>query len=151
MENQNKGADGAMSIVRKTFPVGPLQCNCTIMGDTVSGIGYVFDPAAALADPEGFSSNPIGTGPFTDIFIDPGLVVPAQPSQGLRQGELTVRPLGRVVEPVGRYTLGLCNPQGRIPDLPGRLEYAVNILSRFSGIEHQAHDSPSTDADFTND
>ena len=33
-----------MNIVRKTFPVGPLQCNCTVMGDTESGIGYVFDP-----------------------------------------------------------------------------------------------------------
>ena len=33
-----------MNIVRKTFPVGPLQCNCTILGDTESGIGYVFDP-----------------------------------------------------------------------------------------------------------
>jgi len=33
-----------MNIVRKTFPVGPLQCNCTVMGDTESAIGYVFDP-----------------------------------------------------------------------------------------------------------
>ena len=33
-----------MNIVRKTFPVGPLQCNCTVMGDTETGIGYVFDP-----------------------------------------------------------------------------------------------------------
>lgn len=33
-----------MNIVRKSFPVGPLQCNCTIIGDTVSGQGYVFDP-----------------------------------------------------------------------------------------------------------
>jgi peptide/nickel transport system substrate-binding protein len=28
-------------------------------------LGYVFDPAAAVADPAGFSTNPIGTGPFT--------------------------------------------------------------------------------------
>jgi peptide/nickel transport system substrate-binding protein len=28
-------------------------------------IGYVFEPAAAAADPVGFSTNPIGTGPFT--------------------------------------------------------------------------------------
>jgi peptide/nickel transport system substrate-binding protein len=28
-------------------------------------IGYVFEPAAALADPVGFSTNPVGTGPFT--------------------------------------------------------------------------------------
>jgi peptide/nickel transport system substrate-binding protein len=27
-------------------------------------LGYVFDPAAAAADPDGFSSNPVGTGPF---------------------------------------------------------------------------------------
>jgi peptide/nickel transport system substrate-binding protein len=27
-------------------------------------IGYVFEPAAAAADPVGFSTNPIGTGPF---------------------------------------------------------------------------------------
>ncbi|RKZ44465.1 MAG: MBL fold metallo-hydrolase [Gammaproteobacteria bacterium] len=33
-----------MNIVRKTFPVGPLQCNCTIIGDTETGVGYVFDP-----------------------------------------------------------------------------------------------------------
>jgi hydroxyacylglutathione hydrolase len=33
-----------MNIVRKSFPVGPLQCNCTVLGDTEAGIGYVFDP-----------------------------------------------------------------------------------------------------------
>ena len=33
-----------VNIIRKTFPVGPLQCNCTIIGDTETGIGYVFDP-----------------------------------------------------------------------------------------------------------
>ncbi len=33
-----------MNIVRKTFPVGPLQCNCTVIGDAETGIGYVFDP-----------------------------------------------------------------------------------------------------------
>ncbi len=33
-----------MTIVRKTIPVGPLQCNCTIIGDPETGIGYVFDP-----------------------------------------------------------------------------------------------------------
>jgi peptide/nickel transport system substrate-binding protein len=27
-------------------------------------IGYVFEPAAAAADPVGFSTNPVGTGPF---------------------------------------------------------------------------------------
>ncbi len=33
-----------MNIIRKSFPVGPLQCNCTVIGDTETGIGYVFDP-----------------------------------------------------------------------------------------------------------
>jgi hydroxyacylglutathione hydrolase len=33
-----------MTIIRKTFPVGPLQCNCTILGDSETGVGYVFDP-----------------------------------------------------------------------------------------------------------
>ena len=34
-------------------------------------IGLVFEPAAAAADPEGFNSNPIGTGPFTLESRDP--------------------------------------------------------------------------------
>jgi hydroxyacylglutathione hydrolase len=38
-----------MNIVRKTFPVGPLQCNCTVIGDTETGIGYVFDPGGDAA------------------------------------------------------------------------------------------------------
>ena len=33
-----------MNVVRKSFPVGPLQCNCTVIGDADRGIGYVFDP-----------------------------------------------------------------------------------------------------------
>ena len=33
-----------MEIVRETLPVGPLQCNCTIIGDRETGRGYVFDP-----------------------------------------------------------------------------------------------------------
>ncbi len=33
-----------MNIVHESFPVGPLQCNCTVIGDTVSGRGYVIDP-----------------------------------------------------------------------------------------------------------
>ena len=33
-----------MTFVRKSFPVGPIQCNCTVLGDTESGTGYVFDP-----------------------------------------------------------------------------------------------------------
>jgi len=38
-----------MNIVRKSFPVGPLQCNCTVIGDTVSGAGYVIDPGGNAA------------------------------------------------------------------------------------------------------
>ncbi len=38
-----------MNIVRKTFPVGPLQCNCTVIGDTETGMGYVFDPGGNAA------------------------------------------------------------------------------------------------------
>ncbi len=36
-------------MVRKSFPVGPLQCNCTVIGDTETGIGYVFDPGGDAA------------------------------------------------------------------------------------------------------
>ncbi|HEY8385581.1 MAG TPA: MBL fold metallo-hydrolase [Porticoccaceae bacterium] len=31
-------------IVVKTFPVGPLQCNCSIIGDTLTGKALVVDP-----------------------------------------------------------------------------------------------------------
>ncbi len=31
-------------MIRETFPVGPLQCNCTILGDEVSGEAMVVDP-----------------------------------------------------------------------------------------------------------
>lgn len=34
----------ASNFVIKTFPVGPLQCNCSIIGDTVSGKALVVDP-----------------------------------------------------------------------------------------------------------
>lgn len=33
-----------MPVVHESFPVGPLQCNCTVLGDTETGEGYVFDP-----------------------------------------------------------------------------------------------------------
>lgn len=33
-----------MNFVRESFPVGPLQCNCTVLGDAATGAGYVFDP-----------------------------------------------------------------------------------------------------------
>ena len=31
-------------LIRDTFPVGPLQCNCTIIGDKVTGKAIVVDP-----------------------------------------------------------------------------------------------------------
>lgn len=33
-----------MKFIRKSFPVGPLQCNCTVLGDAETGTGYVVDP-----------------------------------------------------------------------------------------------------------
>ncbi|PCD00946.1 MBL fold metallo-hydrolase [Halopseudomonas pelagia] len=34
----------ATALIRETFPVGPLQCNCTIIGDPVSKKALVIDP-----------------------------------------------------------------------------------------------------------
>jgi glyoxylase-like metal-dependent hydrolase (beta-lactamase superfamily II) len=31
-------------LIRESFPVGPLQCNCTILGDAASGKALVVDP-----------------------------------------------------------------------------------------------------------
>lgn len=31
-------------LIRETFPVGPLQCNCTIIGDPVTKKAIVVDP-----------------------------------------------------------------------------------------------------------
>ena len=31
-------------MILETFPVGPLQCNCTILGDELAGEGIVIDP-----------------------------------------------------------------------------------------------------------
>lgn len=33
-----------MNLVRRSFPVGPLQCTCTVLGDRDTGEGIVFDP-----------------------------------------------------------------------------------------------------------
>lgn len=38
-----------MTLVRKSFPVGPLQCNCTVIGDSETGVGYVIDPGGDAA------------------------------------------------------------------------------------------------------
>ena len=32
------------ALIRETFPVGPLQCNCTIIGDPISKKAIVVDP-----------------------------------------------------------------------------------------------------------
>jgi len=34
----------APALIRETFPVGPLQCNCTIIGDPVTKKAIVVDP-----------------------------------------------------------------------------------------------------------
>ena len=34
------------SLIRETFPVGPLQCNCTLIGDPISKKAIVVDPGA---------------------------------------------------------------------------------------------------------
>jgi glyoxylase-like metal-dependent hydrolase (beta-lactamase superfamily II) len=36
-------------MVRETFPVGPLACNCTVLGDETSGEAIVIDPGDDLA------------------------------------------------------------------------------------------------------
>lgn len=36
-------------MIRETFPVGLLQCNCTILGDEHSGMATVVDPGAEIA------------------------------------------------------------------------------------------------------
>ena len=34
----------APAVIRETFPVGPLGCNCTIMGDPITKRGIIVDP-----------------------------------------------------------------------------------------------------------
>lgn len=36
-------------MIRETFPVGILQCNCTVLGDEVSRMATVVDPGAEIA------------------------------------------------------------------------------------------------------
>ncbi len=38
------GSASGNNMFRKTFPVGPLQCNCTLLGDTETGKAIVIDP-----------------------------------------------------------------------------------------------------------
>lgn len=35
-------------MIRETLPVGPLQCNCTILGDELSGAATIVDPGAEI-------------------------------------------------------------------------------------------------------
>ena len=36
-------------MIRETFPVGPLQCNCTVLGDSATHQATVIDPGAEIA------------------------------------------------------------------------------------------------------
>ena len=36
-------------MIRETLPVGPLQCNCTVLGDEASGAATIVDPGAEIA------------------------------------------------------------------------------------------------------
>jgi len=38
------------TLIRKSFPVGPLQCNCTIIGDSISKKALVIDPGGDHED-----------------------------------------------------------------------------------------------------
>ena len=37
-------------MVHEVFPVGPLQCNCSIVGDETTGEAMVIDPGGDLAE-----------------------------------------------------------------------------------------------------
>ncbi|MCQ4249432.1 MBL fold metallo-hydrolase [Stutzerimonas stutzeri] len=37
-------SDTSHTLISETFPVGPLQCNCTIIGDSLTGRAIVVDP-----------------------------------------------------------------------------------------------------------
>jgi glyoxylase-like metal-dependent hydrolase (beta-lactamase superfamily II) len=43
---------GKQSAIFESFPVGPLQCNCTIAGDTTTGEAIVIDPGEDLPEIE---------------------------------------------------------------------------------------------------
>ena len=36
--------DAQSQFIIRTFPVGPLQCNCSVIGDSLSGRALVIDP-----------------------------------------------------------------------------------------------------------
>ena len=44
-------AEQQPALIRETFPVGPLQCNCTIIGDPLTKKAIVVDPPLSSAIP----------------------------------------------------------------------------------------------------
>ncbi|MRI33467.1 MBL fold metallo-hydrolase [Endozoicomonas sp. OPT23] len=44
MTSNSQETANVCTMVRETFPVGPLQCNCTIIGDTITKKAIVIDP-----------------------------------------------------------------------------------------------------------
>ena len=44
-------------MVLETFPVGPLQCNCTILGDEATGEAIVIDPGDEIESIHGFLTS----------------------------------------------------------------------------------------------
>ena len=44
MTNSNEKVGRQERFILKTFPVGPLQCNCSIIGDKLTGKALVVDP-----------------------------------------------------------------------------------------------------------
>jgi hydroxyacylglutathione hydrolase len=78
-EREMMKTEPASAVFIKTLPVGPLQCNCTIIGDKISGQAIVVDPGGdaekllqILAD-EGLSvSQIIHTHAHFDHFLASG-------------------------------------------------------------------------------
>jgi peptide/nickel transport system substrate-binding protein len=74
---QQAGAAGSSAIAAANLTgvaaIDDLTVEYTLSAPTVAfpatlagaPVGFPFDPAAATADPAGYSTNPIGTGPFT--------------------------------------------------------------------------------------
>ena len=44
MTNTEANGEQTPAVIFESFPVGPLQCNCSIIGDSVSGKALVVDP-----------------------------------------------------------------------------------------------------------
>ncbi len=79
---QQAGAAGSSAIdaanLTGVAAIDDLTVEYTLSAPTVAfpatlagaPVGFPFDPAAATADPAGYSTNPIGTGPFTMVSRD---------------------------------------------------------------------------------